>query len=249
MRIRAIITAFALAAPLTALTVPVLGDGRVGEIVRAEERSQVEGEGQAPESLLFGHGEQARDFFLDERVTAQPPPDRESVEGYLQMHLEDDRNTLAILRDGSMKITRGADGLICDVSGKVLLSGKRVRNASPDTNCDVLAGGFFFRHLSTEFLIDARGIETSLFVIEGSVEVFSEDPAVTERQVVLAGEWLVTRKGEPIPEPKRYRRTDVISGSSECIYSWCRLTRSIDNEPPDHMRVLIPPPPNPPGRQ
>jgi ferric-dicitrate binding protein FerR (iron transport regulator) len=152
-----------------------------------------------------------------------------------------------ILRSGSLRVSQEAGQRICHVTGKVLVSGKRVRT---DTQtCDVLAGGFYFRHLSTEFLIDARGIETSLFVIEGSVDVFSEDAADPERQVVAAGEWLVTRKGEPIPKPKRYRRTDAESGSSLCLYSWCRQTRVIDIEPPDFMRELIPPPPNPPGRQ
>ena len=249
MRIHSGIRLALLLLPMLLAGRPALSDERAGTVVRAEDQSQIEVTGQDPESFVIQQGETTRDVYLDQRVTAQQSPPPESQDGYLQMNLEDKRNTLVILRSGSLRVTEEADERICHVTGKVLFSGKPVRDTGPEA-CDVLAGGFYFRHLSTEFLIDARGIETSLFVIEGSVEVFSEDPDVPERQVVVAGEWLVTRRGEPIPEPMRYRRTDVVSGSSECIYSWCRITRDLlPDERIGDMRVLIPPPPNPPGRR
>lgn len=219
----------------------LVSDESVGEVVIADPRSWIEREGvDTIEPIPLDQAE-THDVQANDTLTS-------TLGGYVLMDLDLSGRGLSevVVTEGIVTFKKDAEGLICEVSGTVLFTQSR---GDAPALCGVHAGGHNFRHTSTEFLIDARGIETSLFVIEGSVEVFSEDPAIPEGQVVLAGEWLVTRKGEPIPEPKRYRRTDVISGSSECIYSWCRLTRSIDIEPLGPMRVLIPPPPNPPGRQ
>ena len=178
-------------------------------------------------------------------------PETPDKRGILQFNLDLARLTEVIVRKGTVQLERMADQrLICHVTGRVQFERKRVRKR-PAKSCDVLAGGVNFRHFNTKFLIDARGYETSLFVMDGSVEVSSVNPKFPEKQMVHAGEWLVARKDEPIPEPKRYRRSDARSGSTECIYSNCKITDKVPIPPPPVFtpQVLIPPPPNPPGQR
>jgi hypothetical protein len=219
-----------------------LSDEPVGEVVRADAKSQIERSGPVVIDPIFDGQAETHVIQLNDTLSS-------SKGGFVQMHLDLERRTEVIVREGRVNITETDEGLTCNVSGTVLFSRSRVRKDA-SKSCDVFAGGFNFRHLSTEFLIDARGVETSLFVMEGAVEVSSADPNFPEKQEVVAGEWLATRKGHPVPRPQRYLRSDPGSGSSVCLYSWCRITRNILTDGPDiPIRVLIPPPPNPPGRQ
>lgn len=104
----------------------------------------------------------------------------------------------------------------------------------------------------TRYEIDVQASSTRVFVHEGAVSVFSTNPDYPEPRLVSAGEWVRARKGEEIPPPKRFTMAlGPGSGSSECIYSDCKLVNSllIPARPVVTPGVLIPPPPNPPGRQ
>jgi len=231
-----------------------LSDVPIAEVVRADNRVtiEIEDNGSAePLSIIQGK-DPAKPVSHNQLLTAGTPPgsNTDYVNGFLRMDLKDGDNTLLKVRNGSIKFRENGGNTICDVTGIALFSTRDSNKESLLKACGVEAGDFFFRHLSTEFLIDARGVETSLFVMEGAVEVSNLNPEFKDEKnvVVNAGEWLVTRNGESIPQPKTYRRTDPVSGNSECIYSWCRITRAVINEPP-YRSILIPPPPNPPGRQ
>ena len=225
----------------------------------ARKQSQIEAECPGCENsndliiepdLIIKHGEDSRPVELNHIVSALPPTTDGNALSFLQMQMNDNKETTVIVRNGAIQIKKNdKEQRICHVEGKVLVEGSHVGNGAPEA-CDLEAGGFHWRHPNTKFLIDARGIETSLFVMEGTVEVSSVDPNFPQIQEVLAGEWLMTRKGEPIPRPKKYRRTDVGSGSSVCLYSWCRITRNVlTGDPGRSSRALIPPPPNPPGQR
>jgi len=237
-------------------------DERVGDVVMARKQSQIEAECLNPNGcensndlilepdLIIEHGGDTRPVELNHILSALSPATDGTALSFLQMQMKDNKETTVIVRNGAIQIKKNdKDQLICHVRGKVLVEGSHVANEAQEA-CDLEAGGFHWRHPNTQFLIDARGVETSLFVMEGSVEVSSVDPNFPQIQEVLAGEWLMTRKGEPIPLPKKYRRTDVESGNSVCLYSWCRITRNVLTDGPERpLRVLIPPRPNPPGRQ
>jgi len=217
----------------------------IATVVKAEERVvQVEID-TTQEPTRVTKGDQV---FTNYTVRSGPPVPNEDDEvgGFLQMKL-DESETLVRARDGSITFTEEDNVKNCEVTGIVTFR-KRGKRRYKQMDCELSSGGFFFKHLETDFLINSRGVDTSLFVMEGSVEVSSINRELSQKVVVNAGEWLVTRKGEKIPPPKRYRRTDAVSGNSECIYSWCRLTREIFFEPPERL-VIVPPPPNPPGRR
>jgi hypothetical protein len=216
--------------------------GYVGEVTRADTRSYIE-RGSQPASSeiepIIKSDEDAQDILLNDKLSSE--------DGIVQLSLDDANLTdIVMLQDASLKVTKVEEELFCNVTGIVLFS--RTPAKEPAATCNAFAGGVNFKHNDTMFLLNARGYETSLFVMEGSVEVSSAEPELSEKVIVNAGEWLVTRKGEPIPKPKKYRRIDVVSGNNECIYSWCRLTRGVIIEPP-YRPVLSPPPPNPPGHR
>jgi hypothetical protein len=149
---------------------------------------------------------------------------------------------------------------IIDMTGAVLtLSGTRTQPI-----CEVSKGDFHFNGRSTEeveeqgiehgccvktastmicpdgtdFYVQANGWEADIFVVEGNVSVQSNNPAFPEGRIV-----------RPIPAPRSYRLPDARSGSSDCIYSNCKLTDRIPilSPPFPPPEPLIAPPFNPPG--
>lgn len=236
---------------------PTLSDGKVADVFRADRQVLIRrGEDEDEVPMIVEEGtDEAEKIFLDELLTAGTPPGSsvDRIYGLLHMKLDDHGETTLKVVNGSIEFKKDKTGekTICEVKGIASFKTVGNKNETILKTCDVEAGGFYWRHLATEFMIDARGEETSLFVIEGSVEVSSTDPEYKEdkKVVVNAGEWLMTRRGKSIPPPMRYRRTDAVSGNSECIYSWCTLTRDV-LEPPSPPPLALPPPsPNPPGQR
>ena len=94
--------------------------------------------------------------------------------------------------------------------------------------------------------------ESRVYVYDGEVAVTSTDARFTETVYVGAGEWVRARKGQAISPKKRFIvAAGPGSGSSACIYSNCKITDDprIPLEPLVTPLILIPPGPNPPGRQ
>lgn len=104
----------------------------------------------------------------------------------------------------------------------------------------------------TRYQVDVMARDTRISVYEGVVSITSTNANYPEPRHVHAGEWVRFRKGEPIPKPKKF--TMAIgpgAGSTECIYSDCKLVDSvlIPSRPVVTPGELIPPPPNPPGQR
>lgn len=218
-----------------------LSDEPIAKAVRADKVVKWEKVDQDPKTLEITAGKEPAEISVKQKLSADNDPN-----GFFQLHSIDASNYSSIkVRNGSIEFKEDKS---CEVIGKARFTKNNRGKSELLAGCLVKAGDFFYRHLSTDFLIEARGVETSLFVMEGAVEVSSINPELTQKVVVNAGEWLVTRKGEPIPPAKRYRRTDPVSGNSECIYSWCRLTRGVITEPEGRLG-LVPPSPNPPGQR
>ena len=108
--------------------------------------------------------------------------------------------------------------------------------------------------LGTVVEVHAQAYESRVFVYEGKALVSSTDPGIMETQLLHAGEWVRSRKGEPIPPPQRFITGEVAagpgSGSTQCIHSNCKITDEVLIPPPPVFTppALAPPPPNPPGR-
>ena len=125
----------------------------------------------------------------------------------------------------------------------------------PPKPCNVVSKDFRLEENGTLYEVHVQAQDSRVFVYDGSVSVFSTNPAYPQPQLVQAGEWVRARKGEPIPTPTKFVLPGFAagpgSGSTECIYSNCKIT---DKVPISTTRIftpqpLIPPPPNPPGRQ
>lgn len=137
--------------------------------------------------------------------------------------------------------------LICDLTvGHYLMEGEPAPCQYVTKDGTVVKRG-------TVLEMDVSATDTRVFVFEGWIEVFSTDTVkYPDPREVHAGEWVRFRKGEPIPKPKKF--TMAIgpgSGSTECIYSDCKLVDSvlIPSRPVVTPGELIPPPPNPPGQR
>ena len=172
--------------------------------------------------------------------------------GIIRLSLEIALQTEIKVRNGSLQLTRTDDELTCHVlKGTVQFAKKRYKKGTAKL-CTVLAGTTKEESEGTNFLVNIKGNKTSVFVIEGTVAVSSTEPEFQEEDPVLVhtGEWLRAEKGRSIPPPQRFRLSDAGSGSSECIYSNCKVTDNIlIPRQPVFRPVLLPPPLNPPSRR
>lgn len=127
--------------------------------------------------------------------------------------------------------------------------------AGPPKPCNVVSKDFRLEENGTLYEVHVQAQDSRVFVYDGSVSVFSTNPAYPQPQLVQAGEWVRARMGEPIPAPTKFMLQGVAagpgSGSTECIYSNCKITDEVPiSMPPEFPPpALISPPPNPPGRQ
>ena len=125
----------------------------------------------------------------------------------------------------------------------------------PPKPCNVVSKDFRLEENGTLYEVHVQAQDSRVFVCDGSVSVFSTNPAYPQPQLVQAGEWVRARKGEPIPAPTKFLLQGVAagpgSGSTECIYSNCKIVDEVPiSMPPEFPPpALIPPPPNPPGRR
>jgi hypothetical protein len=125
----------------------------------------------------------------------------------------------------------------------------------PPKPCNVVTKDFRLEEDGTLYEVHVQAQDSRVFVYDGSVSVFSTNPAYPQPQLVQAGEWVRARKGEPIPAPTKFMLQGVAagpgSGSTECIYSNCNIVDDVRSDPPEGnpFQPLIPPPPNPPGRR
>ena len=159
----------------------------VGEVVQAKKLVTIEPGVPDRDSLDVAVGEK-----VSFNQTLRASKSSSGSTGIFKMRLGDSKNTMVKVRGGSVKCSKD---YTCKVSGTARFTRDSKDIGKSDLNAyGVEAGDFFIRHLSTDFLVDARGEETSLFVMEGAVEVSSINPElVTKNRVVNAGEWLVTR--------------------------------------------------------
>ena len=138
--------------------------------------------------------------------------------------------------------------LICD-----LKSPGHYRMAGEPAPCQYVTKDGKIVKRGTVLEVDVRYNNTRVFVFEGWVEVYSTDTVNhPDPRAVHAGEWVSFSEGKEIPKPKRFTMAiDPGSGSTECIYSDCKLVNNvlIPERPVVTPSVLIPPPPNPPGRR
>ena len=125
----------------------------------------------------------------------------------------------------------------------------------PPKPCNVVSKDFRLEENGTLYEVHVQAQDSRVFVYDGSVSVFSTNPAFPQPQLVQAGEWVRARKGEPIPAPTKFMLQGVAagpgSGSTECIYSNCKIVDEVPiSMPPEFPPpALAPPPPNPPGRR
>ena len=125
----------------------------------------------------------------------------------------------------------------------------------PPKPCNVVSKDFRLEENGTLYEVHVQAQDSRVFVYEGSVSVFSTNPAYPQPQLVQAGEWVRARKGEPIPAPTKFLLQSVAagpgSGSTECIYSNCKIVDEVPVSLPPNFPppALISPPPNPPGRR
>jgi hypothetical protein len=167
----------------------------------------------------------------------------DEVEG--QISLENDP-----FFEGHLHLAGTQDEPVCHLVSGVAKFEKSTVLQSEKKLCKVWTQAATVDTNGTVFLVRARGYVSSIFVIEGEVAVTSTDPRFPEPKRVSGGEWLRARKGEPLPEPRRFRRGDAGAGSSECITAPCTYTESwlIPAPPVTTPFAPLPPPPNPPGR-
>ena len=125
----------------------------------------------------------------------------------------------------------------------------------PPKPCNVVSKDFRLEENGTLYEVHVQAQDSRVFVYDGSVSVFSTNPAYPQPQLVQAGEWVRARKGEPIPAPTKFLLPGFAagpgSGSTECIYSNCKFTDDVRIPPREVFpyQPLITPPPNPPGRR
>lgn len=223
-----------------------------GKVTKADKRSEINGIREG-EQLVIG-ADKLKNEPIEIGDTLTSYNDKFGAQLKFDLIPKNNRKTSITMEHATLSFTQEADGdLMCKVTGKVLYSrGRKVRFYGRKKNrtdeCNVLfAGRTAYRAHGTQYLLDARGKETSLFVMDGSVEVFRANKDHPEKQMVYSGEWLVVHEDDEIPSPKRFRRLDVNTGSSDCIYSNCTINDKVPDLEPRSPGVLLPPPPNPPG--
>lgn len=222
--------------------------------------------GQAPEKVAdvtrFATG---RSFVYHEVGFGQPSLP-EPIESNIEVHHTDvleagDTGYITIkwLGSGELTIESGQVHLLDDEDGAPLARFKgelglvRVEDALPGYTLVTPHASFVDWGTTFEVLTEAR--ESRVYVYEGIVAVTSTDPRFPEVVLVQAGEWARAREGEPISAPKVFilsrARFDPGSGASDCVYSNCKVIDDprIPEQPVYTPGVLIPPPPNPPGRR
>ncbi len=177
-------------------------------------------------------------------------------DSYLKFSFRDVAAGNVLLDQGRLRLTGNVDDPVCElIDGTAVFrsegSEDRDFQTGDPVSCKFTTEAAGHTHEGTEFVLTARGHESSVFVMEGVVEVTSSDPEKFPGvQLVHAGEWLRARKGMPIPPPQRWKRSGPGSGSSNCITSNCRLTDEVPIPfPPVVTPQALPPPPfNPPGK-
>jgi hypothetical protein len=163
-------------------------------------------------------------------------------------------NTIIEMEDASLELVGNAEKLVCKIyDGTVRFNGEtkqELDEQEKETGCCVETPAGKACPFGTDFIVQSKGYETSVFVMQGVVSVTSNNPKFPEQRV-NAGEWVNFRKDMPIPPPQRYRPSDAGSGSSDCIYSNCKITDLVSLSGPwlPPPEVLAPPPFNPPGRK
>lgn len=164
-------------------------------------------------------------------------------------------NTIIEMEDASLELVGDAEKLVCKIyDGTVRFNGEtkqELDEQEKETGCCVETPAGKACPFGTDFIVQSKGYETSVFVMQGVVSVTSNNANFPEEQRVHPGEWVSFRKDEPVPVPQGYRRSDARSGSPDCIYSNCKLTDLVLIPPPANPSpgILIPPPFNPPGRK
>lgn len=173
--------------------------------------------------------------------------------GNITLNLPSVHTVIEITR-GKVEITGTPDDIVCEVHGAdvhFIEPGKKEMEELGIKSCCSESNGKSICPNGTEYMVQARGYETSVFVVEGEVSIVDELSGEPTERTVRAGEWVNFRKGEVTPPPQRYRLSDARSGSSDCIYSNCKITDLVPPfgpwfPPPE---ILAPPPFNPPGRK
>lgn len=209
-------------------------------------------EGDATETLNKGDN-----FFTGDKLG----PDLSATKSVLTLQFDCKRLRLKCAKTPDLKLDSGSvelvfkknpdnvqeSFLICDLSpGHYRMEG----NPAP---CQYVTKDGKIIKRGTVLEVDVRARYTRVFVLEGWVEIYSIGTSNDSKpQSVYAGEWVQFSEGKPIPKPQRF--TMAIgpgSGSTECIYSDCKLVNSvlIPERPAVTPSVLLPPNPNPPGRR
>lgn len=165
----------------------------------------------------------------------------------LSVILSDSDNEPIEIRYGYMRLAGDAELIECQFKkGNFVIKGppQPCIGSTPDIGK--------IEEQGTLYEIDVSASDSRVFVFEGAVAVYSTNPAYPDPRMVHAGEWVRARKGQPIPQPQKFMwAPGPGSGSSECIYSDCSLINKVPIPPPPVFtpRILLPPPPNPPGQR
>lgn len=204
-----------------------------------------------------------RSFIYHEVSAARPAP-QEPIEGNVDVHhtdvleaKDDGKIEVKLIPSGQIDIESGRIHLLDDPGGAPVarVEGGLVRVEGSLENYTVVTDLITTEPWGTIYEVIAEARESRVYVYEGAVAVTSTDPRFAEPVIVNAGEWVRAPEGEPVSKPRVFilgrARFDPGSGASDCIYSNCKI---IDDpqipEQPDYTPgVLIPPPPNPPGRR
>lgn len=204
-----------------------------------------------------------RSFIYHEVSAAQPSP-QEPIDGNILVHHTDvleakDKGKIEIklIPSGNIEIESGRMHLLDDAGGAQIarVEGGLVRVEGALENYMVVTDLITTDPWGTIYEVLAEARESRVFVYEGTVTVRSKDPRFPEDVVVRAGEWVRAREGEAVSDPQVFIISDFRpgpgSGASECIYSNCKIIDNvlIPEQPVYTPGVLIPPPPNPPGRR
>ena len=202
--------------------------------------------------------------FIYHEVSADRVAPQVAIDGNIEVHhldileaKDDGKIEVKLIPSGQIDIESGRIHLLDDPGGAPIarVEGGLVRVEGALEEYTVVTDLITTEPWGTTYEVLAAARESRVFVYEGSVRVTSTDPRFPEPVVVNAGEWVRAREGEPVSAPQVFilsrARVEPGSGSSECIYSNCKI---IDDpripEPPVYTPgVLVPPPPTPPGRQ
>jgi hypothetical protein len=202
--------------------------------------------------------------FIYHEVSAANPSPQEAIDGNIFVHHTDvleakDKGKIEVklIPSGNIEIESGRMHLLDGPDGGPVarVEGGLVRVEGELDNYTVVTDLITTDPWGTIYEVIAEPRESRVFVYEGTVAVTSTNPRYAEPVLVRAGEWVRAREGEPVSEPKVFILSKVRrgpgSGASECIYSNCKINDNvlIPERPVVTPGVLIPPPPNPPGRR